>query len=150
MTPLQAWTGMAGDRDPAQPLLTLLDPAGRVELSGATTANWVAKSANLLVDGLGSPARVGLLLPLHWQAVALLLAGVASGATVVVADGPEALAGCEVVFTSPQHAETCNRNRIATADGSRRIGSSIRLRRAGRGGLWTTGASRRRAVGTLL
>lgn len=105
MTPLQSWTGLTGDRDPAQPLVTLLAPAGRVELSGATTANWVAKSANLLVDGLGGPARVGLLLPLHWQAVALLLAGVATGATVVVADDADGLAGCEVAFTTADHAE---------------------------------------------
>ena len=79
-------------------MLTLQDPAGRVELSGATTANWVAKSANLLVDGYGGPDRVGLLLPLHWQTVALLLAGVATGATVVVADEPAALEGCELAF----------------------------------------------------
>jgi len=104
MTPLQSWTGLTGDRDPAQPLLTLLAPAGRVELSGATTANWVAKSANLLVDGLGGPARVGLLLPLHWQAVALLLAGVATGATVVVAAEPAELAGCDAAFTTADAA----------------------------------------------
>lgn len=77
---------------------------GRVELSGSTTANWVAKSANLLVDGLGGPARIGLLLPLHWQAVALLLAGAATGAEVVLAAGPEHLAGCDAVFTTAQHA----------------------------------------------
>lgn len=98
-----------GSRDPARPLLTMYAGAdfpggGRVELSGATTANWVAKSANLLVDGLGSPARVGLLLPLHWQAVALLLAGVATGATVVVASDAAGLAGCEVAFVAVEHA----------------------------------------------
>ena len=76
-----------------------------MELSGATTANWVAKSANLLVDGYGGPTRVGLLLPLHWQTVALLLAGVATGATVVVTDEPAELAGTEVAFVSAEHAE---------------------------------------------
>lgn len=97
--------GLAGERDPAQPLLTLYDGPARVELSGATTANWVAKSANLLVDGLGSPERVGLLLPLHWQTVALLLAGVATGATVVVAAEPAGLEGCDVAFVAgPQAA----------------------------------------------
>ena len=105
MTGLTAWTGgLAGERDPAQPLLTLYDGPARVELSGATTANWVAKSANLLVDGLGSPARVGLLLPLHWQSVALLLAGVASDATVVVAAEPGELAGCDAAFVTEQYA----------------------------------------------
>jgi uncharacterized protein (TIGR03089 family) len=76
-----------------------------VELSGATTANWVAKSANLLVDGYGGPGRIGLLLPLHWQSVALLLAGVATGATVVVADEPSALEGCEVAFVVADQAQ---------------------------------------------
>lgn len=98
---LSRWTaGLVGDRDPAQPLLTLVVPAGRVELSGATTANWVAKNANLLVDGLGGPARVGLVLPLHWQTVALLLAGVTTGATVVVGAGPADVAGCDAAFTT--------------------------------------------------
>ena len=67
-----------------------------MEVSGATTANWVAKSANLLVDGLGGPQRVGLLLPLHWQTVALLLAGVATGAEVVVGSAE----ACDAVFTT--------------------------------------------------
>jgi hypothetical protein len=102
VTGLTAWTGgLVGERDPAQPLLTLYDGAARVELSGATTANWVAKSANLLVDGYGGPEQVGLLLPLHWQSVALLLAGVTAGARVVVGRDPADLAGCEARFTSP-------------------------------------------------
>ncbi|HWH30546.1 MAG TPA: TIGR03089 family protein [Mycobacteriales bacterium] len=103
---LQRWTaGLAGPRDAAQPLLTLVTPEGRVELSGATTANWVAKDANLLVDGLGAPGRVGLLLPLHWQAVALLLAGVATGADVVVAASADELAGCGAAFTTAESAD---------------------------------------------
>ena len=100
-----ATAGLAGPRDAAQPLLTLYDGPARVELSGATTANWVAKSANLLVDGLGGPRRVGLLLPLHWQSVALLLSGVATGATVVVAADPAGLQGCEVAFVAGPYAE---------------------------------------------
>ena len=41
--------------DPTRPLLTWYDDATgeRTELSGATLANWVAKTANLLVDGCG-------------------------------------------------------------------------------------------------
>ena len=106
MGSLTRWTaGLAGDRDAAQPLLTLYDGPARVELSGATAANWVAKSANLLVDGYGGPARIGLVLPLHWQTVCLLLAGVTSGATVVVADEPSALAGCPVAFTTRAAAQ---------------------------------------------
>lgn len=92
-------------RDPAQPLLTLLEGPARVELSGATAANWAAKTANLLVDGLGAPDRVGLLLPLHWQAVTLLQGAVATGATLVVAREPADLAGCAVAFVGREHAE---------------------------------------------
>jgi len=95
---------LLGPRDPAQPLLTLLDGAGRVELSGATAANWVAKTANLL-HATGTPARVGLLLPLHWQAVTLLLGAVAAGATAVVAREPQELADCDVAFVAAGHAE---------------------------------------------
>jgi uncharacterized protein (TIGR03089 family) len=98
-------TSLLGQRDPAQPLLTLLDGPARVELSGATAANWAAKTANLLTDALGAPERIGLLLPLHWQAVTLLLGAAATGATVVVARDPADLDGCGVVFTTAQDAE---------------------------------------------
>ncbi len=61
-------------RDPTRPLLTWYDDATgeRTELSGATLANWVAKTANLLVDGvgLGPGDRAGVLLPPHWQTAA--------------------------------------------------------------------------------
>jgi uncharacterized protein (TIGR03089 family) len=83
----------------------MYDGDARVELSGATTANWVAKSANLLVDGLGGPQTVGLLLPLHWQTVALLLAGAATGATVVLATDAGELTGCDAAFVLAEHAE---------------------------------------------
>lgn len=96
--------GLVGDRDPAQPLVTLLAGPARVELSGATTANWVAKTANLL-QSYGSPQRVGLLLPLHWSAVTLLLGGVAGGATVVVAGAVPELADCDLAFTAAGDAE---------------------------------------------
>lgn len=76
----------------------MYDGAARVELSGATTANWVAKTANLLVDALGQPDRVGLMLPLHWQTVTVLLAAVATDADVLLADRTAGLAGCEVAF----------------------------------------------------
>ena len=65
----------------------------------------MAKSANLLVDSLGTPERVGLLLPLHRQTVALLLAGVATGATVVLADAPAELAGCGAAFVLAEQSE---------------------------------------------
>lgn len=96
--------GLVAERDPAQPLITYLEGQARIELSGATTANWVCKTANLLVDGYGGPQRVGFLLPLHWQLPCLLLGAVATGATAVVASSPDQLAGCEVAFTSADTA----------------------------------------------
>lgn len=66
----------AASADPARPLLTSYDDASgeRTELSGATYDNWLAKTANLLVDGLGAQPgeRVALLLPLHWHAAVWL------------------------------------------------------------------------------
>jgi uncharacterized protein (TIGR03089 family) len=63
--------------DPTRPLVTFYDDATgeRSELSGATLANWVAKTANLLVDGLGlAPGDVASVrLPPHWQTAAVLL-----------------------------------------------------------------------------
>ncbi|MFD0786819.1 TIGR03089 family protein, partial [Micromonospora azadirachtae] len=53
--------------DPTRPLLTWYDDASgeRTELSGATLANWVAKTANLLVDGaaVGPDDTAAVLLP---------------------------------------------------------------------------------------
>lgn len=105
MRTLRRWTGgLVGERDPAQPLVTLLDNGTRVELSGATTANWVAKTAHLLVDGLGSPARVGVALPLHWQAVVAVIGAVVAGAEVVLARDLETLSPCDAVFTTADEA----------------------------------------------
>ncbi|MCU1624731.1 MAG: AMP-dependent synthetase and ligase [Frankiales bacterium] len=97
--------GLVPDRDPAQPLLTYVAGPDRIELSGATTANWVCKTANLLVDGYDSPARVGILLPLHWQLPCLLLGAVAAGATAVVSSDPAGLTGCAFAFTTAETAE---------------------------------------------
>jgi uncharacterized protein (TIGR03089 family) len=97
---------LLGERDPAAPLLTLYDGAARVELSGATVANWVAKTANLLVDGYGlAGQRVGLLLPLHWQVVCFLLGTATSGNTVVVASTSTGLEGCSLAFVDAEHAD---------------------------------------------
>ncbi len=73
--------------DPARPLVTYYDDATgeRVECSGKTLDNWVAKTANLLRDECdvepGTP--VAVLLPAHWQTVAVLLGAWATGARVV-------------------------------------------------------------------
>jgi uncharacterized protein (TIGR03089 family) len=62
--------------DPARPLLTFYDDATdeRTELSVATFANWVAKTANLLRDDLGARpgGTLSVDLPPHWQAAVWL------------------------------------------------------------------------------
>jgi len=79
-------------RDPARPLLTYYDDATneRAELSVVTFANWVAKTANLLVDGLGAQPgqRVAVHLPVHWQGAVWLSACWASGLVAVTGDPP--------------------------------------------------------------
>lgn len=66
------------DRGSPRPLITFYDDATgeRIELSGVTTANWAAKTANLLRDecDLEPGGRVAVLLPAHWQTAAALLA----------------------------------------------------------------------------
>jgi uncharacterized protein (TIGR03089 family) len=73
-------------RDPAGPLLTFYDDATgeRTELSATSLANWVAKTANLLRDDVGTAPgdRVAVLLPAHWQTAAILL-GTWTAAAVV-------------------------------------------------------------------
>ena len=76
--------------DPGRPLLTWYDDATgeRIELSGATLANWVAKTANLVVDhaGLRPGDRAGVDAPPHWQTAAVLLGCWTAGLAVVPTD----------------------------------------------------------------
>ena len=67
---------------------------GRIELSGRVFDNWVANSANLLVDELDATAstRISLDLPPHWKTLALAFACWQVGA-VVVLDAGEAPGG---------------------------------------------------------
>jgi uncharacterized protein (TIGR03089 family) len=99
-------------RDGARPLLTAYDDntGERVELSVATTANWVAKTANFLVDELGvEPGdTVGVVLPLHWQTAVVVLACWSAGAVVAW----EVDAECAAAFTDEARAETV-RSRLA-------------------------------------
>ncbi|MCQ4046710.1 TIGR03089 family protein [Streptantibioticus rubrisoli] len=103
--------------DPARPLLTFYDDATgeRVELSVATFANWVAKTANLLQDDLAAQPgdRVALLLPAHWQTAAWLLACFSTG-TVAEPGGDPAAA--DLVVSGPDHldaARACRGERVA-------------------------------------
>jgi uncharacterized protein (TIGR03089 family) len=87
METVHALVAAAVAADPTRPLLTYYDDATgeRTELSGATLANWLAKTANLLVDGLGLGAgeRALVRLPAHWQTAAVLLGCWSAGLTVV-------------------------------------------------------------------
>jgi uncharacterized protein (TIGR03089 family) len=92
--------------DPAQPLITYYDDATgeRTELSGATLDNWVAKTANLLVDGagLGPGDRALVDLPPHWQTAAVLL-GCWSAGLDVIGPGGDAVPP-DVVFAVQDRA----------------------------------------------
>ncbi|WP_432070344.1 TIGR03089 family protein [Streptomyces sp. AA1529] len=103
--------------DPARPLLTYYDDATgeRVELSVATFANWVAKTANLLQDELSAEPgdRLALLLPAHWQTAVWLLACSSVG---VVADLGGDAARADLVVTGPDTLEAargCSGERVA-------------------------------------
>jgi uncharacterized protein (TIGR03089 family) len=73
--------------DPGGPIITFYDDATgeRVELSTATLDNWIAKTANLLIDGLGlGPGDTASIdLPLHWQAAVAVLACACAGVDVI-------------------------------------------------------------------
>jgi uncharacterized protein (TIGR03089 family) len=76
----------------ARPFVTFYDDATgeRTELSAVTLANWVAKTANLLVDGLGLGVGdvAAVRLPAHWQTAAVLLGCWSAGLTVDLGTGP--------------------------------------------------------------
>ena len=82
---------------PGDPLVTFYDDATgeRTELSVATYANWVAKTASLLVDELGLDRGDRLLvdLPAHWLGPVFL--------------GAAWSAGLEVVWAGPAEAVVC-------------------------------------------
>ena len=84
--------------DPAAPRITHYDDSAgsRVELSGATAANWAAKTANWLRDGLGlAPGdRTAVLLPAHWQTVGVLFGAWWCGAVVTADPDGAAVALC--------------------------------------------------------
>ena len=95
--------------DPARPRITHYDDAAgsRIELSGATLANWAAKTANWLRDELDvQPGdTVAVLLPPHWQTAGVLLGAWWCGATVTMSP-----AGSQVAL--------CGLDRIASAAGA--------------------------------
>jgi uncharacterized protein (TIGR03089 family) len=109
--------------DPARPRITHYDDAAgnRVELSGATLANWAAKTANWLRDELdvqpGDP--VAVLLPPHWQSAGALLGAWWCGATVT-----QSATGARVALCAPE--------RLPEASGADEL-AVLRLDALGRG-----------------
>ncbi|MFE6937314.1 TIGR03089 family protein [Streptomyces sp. NPDC057699] len=105
--------------DPARPLVTFYDDATgeRVELSVATFANWVAKTANLLQGDLAAEPgdRLALLLPAHWQSAVWLLACSSVGVVAEVQGDP---ASADLVVSGPDtldRALACRGERVALA-----------------------------------
>lgn len=86
-----------GRRDSARPFLTWYDDATgeRSELSVATTTNWVAKVAHLLIEeyDVEPDDLVSVRLPLHWQTAVVLLAAWATGAAVAFDQGGKVSVG---------------------------------------------------------
>ena len=80
--------------DPGRPLVTFYDHASgeRVELSATTYANWVAKTASLLVEehDLGRGASLRVDLPPHWLGTVFLGAAWAAGIVVTDDEEPDA------------------------------------------------------------
>ncbi len=104
--------GAAVQRDGANPFLTYYDDVTgeRIELSAVTTANWVAKTANLLVDeyDLEPGETVAIGLPPHWLGVVWALSAWSAGATVTTGEGALAITG-------PDFAVRGTRETIASA-----------------------------------
>ncbi|WP_030793234.1 TIGR03089 family protein [Streptomyces sp. NRRL S-920] len=105
--------------DPGRPLVTFYDDATgeRVELSVATFANWVAKTANLLQGDLSAEPgdRAVLLLPAHWQTAVWLLACSSVGVVADVGGDP---ASADLVVSGPDTldaARACSGERVALA-----------------------------------
>jgi len=99
---------------PGRPFVTYYDvvTGERTELSGTTTANWVAKTANLLVDELDAEpgTRIEVALPTHWLRTVWILATWAVGGTVVDTAGDVFVAGPDTL----EHPSPA-RHRIASA-----------------------------------
>ncbi|KRC66452.1 hypothetical protein ASE12_17775 [Aeromicrobium sp. Root236] len=91
--------------DPGQPLVTYYDMATgeRVELSTTTTANWVAKSSNFLVDDLdaGPGTRIRIGLPSHWLTTVWILSAWNVGAMIADRAADIGLSGPDLVADEP-------------------------------------------------
>ncbi|WP_425863669.1 TIGR03089 family protein [Arthrobacter sp. TWP1-1] len=83
-------------QNPTSPRLSWYGPdSERVELSGRVLENWIAKTANYLVDELDAEpgTLIALDLPLHWRSMVWLLAAWAVGATVITTSSSDSHEG---------------------------------------------------------
>lgn len=91
--------------DPSQPFVTYYDlsTGERVELSTTTTANWVAKTSNFLVDDLeaGPGTRIRIGLPSHWLTTVWILSAWNVGAAVVDGAADIGVSGPDLVADEP-------------------------------------------------
>ena len=105
-SPARLWRALVS-ADPSRPFVTSYDELGdRIELSRATLDNWVSKTSNMLIDGLGAQPgdRVAVALPLHWQSLVWLLASWSVGAAAVLS--AEGVApNAEVAVAGPDRLE---------------------------------------------
>jgi uncharacterized protein (TIGR03089 family) len=98
-TPAQLLKVLRSER-PTSPRLIWYGPDHeRVELSGHVLDNWVAKTANYMVEELDAEAgsRVRLDLPPHWRTLVWALATWQTGGTLVVTSGA---VGADITATS--------------------------------------------------
>lgn len=102
---------LGGVADPSVPLLTYYDisTGERVELSGTTTANWVAKTSNFLVDDLDADtsSRIRIGIPTHWLRFVWILSAWNVGAAIVDSAADIGLSGPEL--------EADERHRVAAS-----------------------------------
>lgn len=96
---------LGGIADASVPLLTYYDisTGERVELSGTTTANWVAKTSNFLVDDLDadSSSRIRIGIPTHWLRFVWILSAWNVGAAIVDSGADIGLSGPELEAEEP-------------------------------------------------
>lgn len=95
--------------NPTAPRLTWYGPdSERVELSGRVLENWVAKTANFLVDELdAAPGTVVAVdVPVHWRSLVWLLATWAVGGTALAGDRAATHSATDpgVAVGAPAHA----------------------------------------------
>ena len=96
--------------DPGRPLVTFYDHASgeRVELSVTTYANWVAKTASLLVEehDLERGQRLHVALPAHWLGPVFLGAAWTVGLEVTLDGSPDGSPSADAVVCGPNGLAT--------------------------------------------